>query len=342
MNRPGPRAILQLRFAEPSFETYRELFGVLADVSPVVQALPPDAALIDITGALKFFRRTPQGMADLLQTRLVARYGIQAAIGGGSTRQLAAMACDTCRPGQIRVLDPEDPPAAAAFLRSRPVEALPGVGPVLTRALLRYGVRYVGDLADLPLATLQRIAGASTGRLLHDRAHGHDPRPVATGGPPASITGTRAFDRDVLDPDQVRRALLDLAGDLGHRLRTSAQTCRRVELQVTFADRSHTTRSRTLKEPTSHSPALTEALYAMFASLGLQRARIRAVTARLGHLAAAEHGYVQLTLDAVTEDRRRLEPVLDKAARRFGTGAVRPAALAAPSPYRPGQPRRFG
>ncbi|MFD0258333.1 hypothetical protein ACFVH7_08675 [Kitasatospora indigofera] len=332
-----PRAILQVRVAGVSFERYRELFAVLADITPVVQALPPDGALLDVTGALKFFRRTPEGLADLLQTRLAARYGLQAAIGGGGTRQLAAMACDTCRPGETRVLDPRDPHAARAFLRSRPVEALPGVGPVLARGLQRYGVRSVGDLAGLPLATVQRIAGAGTGRLLHDRALGHDPRPVTAGGPPAGITATRRFEQDVLDPDRARRALLALAVDLGARLRAGGKIARGVELQVTYADRSHTSRSRTLREPTAHTPAITEVLYAMFASLGLQRARIRAVTARVGALAAAERGYVQLTFDAATEDRRRLEPVLDKADLRFGTGAVRPAALAAPGPYRPGR-----
>ncbi|GHE25298.1 hypothetical protein GCM10018781_76560 [Kitasatospora indigofera] len=38
-----------------SFEAYAELFTVLADVSPVVQALPPDGALMGVTGALGYF-----------------------------------------------------------------------------------------------------------------------------------------------------------------------------------------------------------------------------------------------------------------------------------------------
>ncbi|WP_199881458.1 hypothetical protein [Streptomyces sp. CB03911] len=102
------------------------------------------------------------------------------------------------------------------------MEALPGVGPVLARSLRRYGIAYVGDLADLPPATLQRVAGGSTGRLLHQRAHGIDLRTVAPAGPPASIAATRRFEHDVLDPDQVRQALLALAGDLGAQLRTGA------------------------------------------------------------------------------------------------------------------------
>ncbi|MBV6695615.1 hypothetical protein KV557_00550 [Kitasatospora aureofaciens] len=326
------RAILHLRFTRPTFETYRELFSVLGDVSPVVQALPPDCALMDITGALPYFHRTPADLADLLQTRLLARYGLHTtAIGGGPTRMLATMAADTCPPGHTHILDPNDPDAITGFLRARPVEALPGVGPKLTRALARYGVTTVGQLADLPPATIQRIAGASTGRLLHQRAHGNDPRRIAPSGPPVSIAATRRFERDTLDPDQVRQALLALAVDLGARLRTSHKSARHLELQITYADHTHTSRSRTLKEPTAHTPALRDTLYTLYTALRLERARIRALTARVAGLDHATRAYTQLTFDRTTEDHRRLEPILDKANTRFGTAALRPAALVAPN-----------
>lgn len=322
------RSILHLRLHRPPFTVYGELFTVLDGITPVVQALPPDSAVLDVTGALGYFGRTPEGLADLLATRLLARYGLHAAIGTAGTRLLAAMAADVCHLGRIHSLD-ADPVAAQAFLRSRPVEALPGVGPALTRSFNRYGVTTVGDLADLPLPTVRRIAGAGTGRLLHDRAHGIDPRAVVPGGPPAGITSSQRFAADVLDPDQVRRALLGRADDIGTRLRGGRKTARVIELQITYADRSSTIRSRTLREPSAHTPALADALYSLYAALGLQRARIRAVTVRVGQLAEAQAGYTQLSLDRATEDARRLEPVIDKANHRWGTGTLAPAALAA-------------
>ncbi|MFE3380945.1 DNA polymerase thumb domain-containing protein [Streptomyces anulatus] len=54
---------------------------------------------------------------------------------------------------------------------------MPGVGPATTRLLIQHGVHTVGDLAALPLATIQRLLGARTGRTLSDRAHRHDHRP---------------------------------------------------------------------------------------------------------------------------------------------------------------------
>ncbi|MFD9124451.1 helix-hairpin-helix domain-containing protein [Kitasatospora sp. NPDC059571] len=331
------RSILHVRLHRVPFALYGETFALLGDITPAVQALPPESALLDVTGALGYFDRTPEGLADLVATRLLARFGLHAAIGGGDSPLLAGLAADTCAPGQTRILGPGTPDTGR-FLRSRPVEALPGIGPKLARALARFGITTVGELADLPLATVQRIAGTSTGRLLHERANGHDPRTVVPSGPPAGITAGRRFPTDVLDPDRIRRTLLDLATDLGFRLRTGHKTCRALELQITYADRTGTTRTRTLREPTAHTPHLADTLYGMFAALGLQRARIRAVTARVAHLAPAATGHTQLTLDPGAEDRRTLEPVIDRANHRWGTGTLRPAALTAlPSP---GGPRR--
>lgn len=322
-----PASILHARFERPSFEAYREVFTVLSDITPAVQALPPDSALLDLTGALRYWQRTPAQLADLLQTRIMARYGLTTAVGGGPTRMLATIAAGLTPPGAVRILD-DDPAAALAFLRQQPVRALPGIGPAMERTLHRYGLATVGDLADLPPATLQRIAGASTARLLHDRAHGIDPRRVTPAGPPPAITVGRRFDHDVLDPAEARRTLLDLAGQLGARLRHSRQCAARIELQITLADRTSMIRSRTLTEATSHSPRLQEVLYQLFAALGLQRARIRSFTARAAALTDTRATAVQLTLDRATEDARRLEPVIDRANRRFGSNTLQPAALA--------------
>ena len=235
------RAILHLRFSRPTFETYRELFTVLGDITPVVQALPPDGALLDLTGAVRYFGQGPADLADRLQTRLAARYGLLSTGGIGPSRMMATLAADSAAPGTVRVL-PDDPSRLQHFLWGRPVRALPGVGPALERSLVRYGIATVGDLAALPLVTVQRIAGASTGRLLHERARGTDRRTVTPAGPPATITSARRFERDVLDPAEVRRALLGAATDLGARLRAAAQVARTVELQVT------------LRRPLGHHP----------------------------------------------------------------------------------------
>lgn len=172
--------------------------------------------------------------------------------------------------------------------------------------------------------------GSAIGWLLHQRAHGTDPRTVAPGRPAGVLRATRRFEHDVLDPDQVRQALLALADDLGARGRARRQERPRGGAADHLRGPHH---DDPLPDPArtdcAHSRPPGDPL-AVFGALRLQRARIRAVTARVGALLAAERAFVQLTLDAMTEDRRVLEPVIDKAARRWGSGTVHPAALTRP------------
>ncbi|MGW2352509.1 hypothetical protein [Actinacidiphila glaucinigra] len=58
--------------------------------------------------------------------------------------------------GGIRVV-PDNHRAVRAFLDPLPVQDLYGVGPAQAATLERYGLRTVGQVARLPLETLQRV-----------------------------------------------------------------------------------------------------------------------------------------------------------------------------------------
>ncbi|MEU4729677.1 hypothetical protein [Streptomyces sp. NPDC023588] len=66
----------------------------------------------------------------------------------------------------------------------------------------------------------------------------------------------RTFDHDVLDPAEPRRTLLELAEELGARLRDEHRATGNLTLGVHYADRSGSTRSRTQPEPTAHTRLL--------------------------------------------------------------------------------------
>jgi nucleotidyltransferase/DNA polymerase involved in DNA repair len=334
--------ILCVRFHLP--EMYEAalpgLLGLLEEFTPVVEALPPDAALADLGGAERYFGRDAVELARLIRVRALAHHGVDCAIGAGPGPMLARMALAEAAPGEIRVV-PDDPDAIVEFLADRPVRALPGVGGTTARTLGEYGLDTIGRLAAAPLSTVQRLVGARAGRELHEKAQGIDrgrvvPNAVtfphsrlrSSGGTPILAT-ERTFQRDELDPDRHRRALLSATEELGTRLRALERVCGRLTLTVRYADRSATTRTRTLAEPTAHSAALTAEAYRMYEALGLQRARVRAIALRAEELSSAEHAAHQLTFDPVDEKARRVEEVADRARAKFGPRAVIRGSLAA-------------
>ncbi|MGW5478922.1 DNA polymerase Y family protein [Streptomyces sp. NPDC004008] len=304
------------------------LLGLLEEFTPVVEALPPDGALADLRGAERYFGRDAAELAALIRVRALAHHGVDCAIGAGPGPMLARMALREAAPGAVHVV-PEAPGAVREFLDGLPVRALPGVGGVTARTLCEYGLDTVGKVAAAPLSTVQRLVGARAGRELHERANGVDRGRVVPNAVSASLAAERPFTRDELDPARHRRALLSAAEELGSRLRNLERVSRTLTLTVRYADRSSTTRSRTLAEPTAHSAALTAEAYRMYEALGLQRARVRAIALRAEGLTPAEQAPHQLTFDPVDEKVRRLEEVADRARARFGPRAVMPGTLAA-------------
>ncbi|MFK8908079.1 hypothetical protein [Streptomyces sp. YS-3] len=327
--------ILCVRFHVPSGDTggceaaLPGLLAMLGGLTPVVQALPPDAALVDVRGAERYFGWNAAQLASVIRVRALAHRGVDCTIGAGPNPMLARMAARGARPGATLVLPPEEVPR---FLTDKPVAALDGVGPATARTLCSYGLDSIGRVAAAPLATLQRIVGARAGRELHERALGIDRTPVVPNAASRSLGAERSFPRDEVDRDRQRRALLSLAEELGVRLRGTEQVCRSLALTVRYADRSTTTRGRTLREPTAHSPALIAAAYAIHESLGLQRARVRSVSLRAEGLVPARQASRQLTFDPVDDRARRIEAVADRARARFGPAAIMPGALARPAP----------
>ena len=356
-------AIIMYAHFQPCEESaYRQLFGEMANLTPVVQALPPCSALLDLSGAIRYFGLHPIDLAELLRLRALMKFAATATLGIGPNRMLATLAAQTTMPGSIRVLT-DSPEQISEFLGPLPVQALPDIGPKTARTLAKYGLTTVADLRTVPMATLQRLTSTGTGRLLADRARGHDPRTVQPGGPPASLSARRDFARDTLGSpargsgrhsagrrdtgrhgsgthstgphgtdalgpdDPVRRALLSCALELAARLRAGGQVAGRLEVEIRFADRSATSRSRTLREATDHTSTLQSQVYELYDSLGLQRARLRALTVRAQGLRPVESATVQLTFDHRAELGRRLDPVMDRAADRFGPGALTRAAL---------------
>ncbi|MEV6588657.1 DNA polymerase Y family protein [Streptomyces acidicola] len=312
----------------PTYEAaLPRLIGLLEEFTPVIEALPPDRALVDLHGAERYFGRDALELASMIRVRSLARYGIDCAIGAGPGPLFARMALNGSRPGLIRVV-PEEPGALTEYLAGQPVAALPGVGAATARTLCEYGLDTLGKVAAAPLSTLQRLTSARTGRELREKAQGVDRGRVVPNSVSRSLVAERSFQRDELDPDEHRRALLSATEELGIRLRALEKVCRTLTLTVRYADRSSTTRSRKLKEPTAHSPALTGAAYRMYEALGLQRARVRGIALRAEGLSPADQAPHQLTFDPVDEKARRIEEVADKARARFGAHVIGPGTLA--------------
>ncbi|MGW3289436.1 DNA polymerase Y family protein [Streptomyces sp. NPDC001002] len=305
-------------------ELYWQVLEQMGELSPVVQALPPTAALVDLRGALRYHGATASHLGDVLRLRTVSRFGIDVRVGIGPTVTVATTAsAQVPRPGGVLAVEPADVPDWLALL---PVKELHGIGPRHAATLQRYGVDRVGMLAALPPATVQRLLGGKVGRTAVDRARGIDPRTVTPRRQPASATVRHRFPHDVLDGAPARSALLGLVVRLGAELRCREQAARALTLTLTFAGGTKWEKTRRLVEPSGHEDDLRLLAYQVMDAAGLQRGRLTGIMLCGEDLVDAGQVTEQLSFDAARQARLVAESTADRIRAKFGPGAIGPAA----------------
>ncbi len=301
-------------------ETFRE-------VTPVVEAMSLDEAFLDVRGSTRRLG-PPAEIAERLRATIHDEQGITCSVGAAASVSVAKLASRRAKPDGVVVVPPE---RVTAFLHPLDVGELYGVGEKTQALLHRFGLLTVGDVAHTPVATLQRAVGVHLGRHLHDLAWGTDRTELnPTAGPhepERSMGADETFGRDTDDREVIVRELLRLAARVGGRMRAAAVAGRTVTLKVRFADFTTITRSRTLPEATDVTVEIHRAVTQLYDALGLQRARLRLVGVRVEGLMPRATVQRQLVLGEPEHGWAEADRAVDRATRRFGSAAVRPASL---------------
>lgn len=129
-------------------DVFRQVLELLAEFSPVVQALPPTAALVELRGSLRYHGTSTRYLGEVLRIRTLSRLGVDVRVGIGPTITVAATASGQIdAPGGVLAVDPDQ---VVDWLAPLPVEALHGIGPKQAVALREFGVHCVGLLAAVP------------------------------------------------------------------------------------------------------------------------------------------------------------------------------------------------
>lgn len=301
-------------------ETFRE-------VTPLVEALSLDEAFLDVRGSARRLG-TPRQIAERLRSMIHDEQGITCSVGVAASVSVAKVASRRAKPDGIVVVPPAE---VTSFLHPLDVGELYGVGEK-TRALLhRFGLITVGDVAHTPLATLQRVMGMHLGRQLHHLAWGTDRGELAVRSgpyePERSMGADETFARDIDDRDVVVRELLRLSARVAGRMRSAEVAGRTVTLKVRFSDFTTITRSRTLAEATDVTVEIHRAVTRLYDALGLRRTRLRLVGVRVEGLVPRATVHHQLALGEPDRGWAEADRAVDRATRRFGAAAVRPASL---------------
>ena len=310
----------------PRMEAYsaasKNVFAIFRDTTPLVEGLSIDEAFLEV-GGLRRLAGSPEQIAARLRERVRAEAGLAISVGVARTKFLAKVASAVSKPDGLLVVEPE---REEEFLLPLPVERLWGVGTVTAEKLHRYGIRTVGELAELETATAERMLGKATGAHVHALARLRDPRPVDTTRRRGSIGSQRALGTRPRSAEELDLILTQIIDRLGRRLRDGERVCRTVVLRLRFGDYAKATRSRSLRAPTDRTAVLLTLARALLvaAQPEITTRGITLIGISLSQLDRADRVPPELPIDWGEE--ARLDTVLDTLRDRYGATSVSRAA----------------
>ncbi|HUV32652.1 MAG TPA: DNA polymerase IV [Devosiaceae bacterium] len=247
-----------LCFIKGHFAEYRRLgdaaIGVLGDFTPLVERISIDEAFADVAGTEHLFG-APAEIAATVRRRIGDELGLPISVGVARTKHLAKIASQVAKPDGLVVVDPE---AELEFLHPLPVGLMWGVGPVTRARLAREGISSIGQLANLPGRSLERLLGQAAGNKLGALAWNRDAREIQTRRKARSVGAQSALGRKPAQANSLRPTLRFLADRVAARLRAKSLGGRTVTVRVRFADMRAVTRSLTLPAAISATNILAE------------------------------------------------------------------------------------
>ncbi len=329
-------------------EVSAQLREILLSATPLVEPIGLDEAFLDVRGARRLLG-SPHRIAVDIRRRVRDEIRLDCSVGVARSKLVAKLASRAAKPiadrrgtrsgsGVVVVTGAEE----RAFLDPLPVEALWGVGPATARRLHQLGLERVGDLARVPVGTLEHRLGRAQGALLAALARGDDRRPVVADRPAKSIGHEETFAIDVRSIEALRRHLVRHSGAVADHLRQSGLAGRTVTIKVRYPDFTTVTRSHTLQAGVDTAPALTAVATALLDSvdidagvrlLGLSASGLeptsvtRQLTLELQHQ-DQEQGAGTLRAPGLQTSWKEVTAAVDAIRRRFGQTAVGPASAA--------------
>jgi DNA polymerase IV len=311
---------------KPDFSKYttasRQIRGLMQDLTPLVQPLSIDEAVVDLAGTEALHGAPPAAVLARFALAVEREVGVTVSIGLAANRLMGKIAAGREKPRGFTVIDAAEAPG---LLAPESVRLLPGVGAALAKRLELLGMTRLGHLQALSDRDAVRKLG-DDGLSLVRRSRGEDSRIVDPLRETKSISAETTFDHDLTDVHDLERHLFRLCEKLGRRLKGQGFAAGGVVLKLKTSAFASRTRNSRLASPT----VLPDRLFAEARAMLVKEAtgtafRLIGIGAQpLAPLNAADHGDLA---DQETPRMAAAQAAIDALRGRFGDAVIKRGRL---------------
>ncbi len=250
---------------------------------------------------------------------------VAVSIGIASNTLVAKIASGAEKPNGLTLVRPED---QEAFLDTRQLQDIPGIGPRIVRRLGGLGIFSVPQLRACPLATLSHHF-KQCGAFLYTAARGQGNTEIYEDAEaPKSISHCYTLPHHHRDVATVRATYIRLCENVAWRLRKHHLAARALAVTIRSDTLTFTSHHRMLDAPTQDGLVLFNEAWPVVARQH-QQEPVRLIGITAIQLVPAHH---QQPTEQKQQKHTRLLPSLDTLRRRFGTEAWKPLSALSSTP----------
>ena len=320
----------ELVLLPPHREQYRqysrrmnEIYGQYTDL---VEPFGIDESWLDITGSMHLFGNDAAAIADAIRARAARELGLTLSVGVSFNKVFAKLGSDYRKPDATTVISPEN---WREMVWPLPVGSLLYAGPAAQRALGQYGVRTIGQLANVEPALPEHLLG-KLGSQLWEYANGLDKSPVRpqhVKEPVKSVGNSCTFPENLTTRAQIRRGTAMLCDSVAGRLREQGLYCGAVQIGLKDAAFHSVSRQKQLPASTHLMRELLDAAMELIDRTWKPPTPIRLINVTALALTDRRETYEQLDLLAPqrTEESaklERLESAIDSLRKKYGSQVI--------------------
>ena len=314
----------------PHHDLYREysrkVNAIYDQYTDLVEPFGIDESWLDVTHSLHLFGGDARALADSLRERMKRELGLTLSVGVSFNKVFAKLGSDYRKPDAVTVISPSN---WRRIVWPLPVGNMLFAGPAAQRALGRYGIKTIGQLAAAEEALPERLLG-KLGRQLWACANGLDDAPVRPQHqqePVKSVGNSFTFRENLTTREQIRHGTAALCDSVAGRLRQQGLYCGAVQVGLRDSSFHNVSRQKQLPHSTHLMRELLDAAMELVDGVWRSGTPVRLISVTALHLTDRLETYEQIDLfsGGQRQPRERLEQLertVDAIRDKYGGQAI--------------------
>ncbi|HEX9973561.1 MAG TPA: hypothetical protein VGD14_15930, partial [bacterium] len=295
----------------------RAIMNLLAQFTPLIEPVSYGHAFLDMTGTTRLFGATVDAAARI-QHEIQSQLLLPASLGIASNKLVSKVASKIISPRGIREVQHG---TEEQFVAPLDVYYLPFFDQSIKNQLVELNLRLIKHIADLSLQHLTMVFGRNGLKLYH-ASHGIDHTPVFPPQQVPNIYEQTTLAEDSNDIHLLRGALYQLVEKVGHQLRQSFQTTRKMTLEIYYADHREAVGQKKLPAATNMDQELFATAEELFQKILTRRIRVRKIAARYFSLMPVSK-QISLFEKPIKDKGQALTSAIDRIRKKFGEDSLR-------------------